>query len=214
MSQPKSKRKRQRPGPGYARSSASSMSRLTDSVDLPSVSIGPVSSSKMRYALASAGNFTAAELLSLVAIGAGGGTATTLFGAIRIRKIEIWTTTAANPSYGIQWNAGAGTIGAPTTIKFDTAVTSAYAGHACYRPPAGSFADMWHSAIGDTTPVFYLFANTGTTIDISFDYTINFTQTPNTAVGLGAAVPAGELAYSSFSLRLTPLAPTSAINIA
>ncbi len=212
MSQPKFKRRRSRPGPGSSRA-MSSISRLTDSVDLPPIIIGPIGASRMRYSLQSAGNFTAAELLSIVAVGAGGGTSTTLYGAIRIRKIEIWTTTSANPNYGIQWNTGAGTIGAPTSIKFDTAVTTAYAGHASYKPPVGSFADMWHSAIGDTTPVFYLFANTGTTIDISYEYTLNFTQTPNTAVGLNAPAPAGELGYSSFSARLLPSAPTSAINV-
>lgn len=208
--------------PRRKRFSAASLS-VDRSVDMPTIKLMPVMSTRVRYSSAGigvTGNYTAQELLSFTAIGLAGATANTLCSAVRIRKIEIWVQTSAASSqapFGLQWNTGAGTIGAPTSITYDTPSTTSFPGHASYRPPSGSFADMWHSAIGDSTPVFYLFAapTAGIVyIDITYDYTINFTQSPNVAVGIvGASAIAGELGFSSFSGRLVPSAPLSSINI-
>lgn len=186
-------------------------------IDLPPIVLAPVMSTKVRYLVDtnSTGNYTAQELLSFIQIGLTA-SANTLCSAVRIRKLELWvqpsSTYSATTSYGVQWYSGTSTIGTPGTVKFDTPASSSFPGHAVYRPSRGSFSDLWHSSIGDSTPVFYLFVTSGGYIDITYDYTINVSQNANTAI-FAVAPPVGELSYYSFTARLVPVAPVGSINI-
>lgn len=182
---------------------------------MPARVVAPVMSTVIRYAVLQAGSFTAQELLSFWQIGIAG-SSNCLCSAVRIRKLEMWIQAPSGTTpeaYGVQWNVTTGTIGAPTTLKIDTPASVSFPGHAVYRPPSGSFADLWHSDPGDSTGVFYLFApSTGTTyLDISYDYTLNFTQTARTAVFATPAVT-GELSFYTYGARLAPVLPASSTN--
>jgi len=141
-------------------------------------------------------------------------TVAAIFGSVRIKNLEMWTTTATLGSAvtcSVEW-AGSATNSGDIEIS-DTSVSTASPAHINSRPPKNSLASFWSTAT--TGQLFVLTAPAGTIIDVVVEMTMfDDTNGSNAAIGVATAA-LGNVYYLSLdpnaSHRYPPVSLTTTI---
>jgi hypothetical protein len=105
-------------------------------------------------------------------------TCTTLYDAVRVKRIKIWgTAAAASSTVSVEWSAASPGVNYANVEVSDTSTSTAYPPFVSTAPPRESLASFWTNAFSSVVLATLTLPNAGTIIDVEAELIISDSAT-------------------------------------